>query len=137
MSEYVRQRLEEIAQRRGILTPLVVLDEARNPEHPLHGRFEWDDTVAAEKYRLEQAHQLIRVARVSYVDNAGDSQSVRAYQPVARPGGYEYKRSEDIAADPLLTEIVLRDMRREWQTLKRRYERFEEFVAMVRGDVLV
>jgi len=37
-----------------------VLDLARNPETELHRCFDWDDTVAAEKWRMEQARLVCR-----------------------------------------------------------------------------
>jgi len=47
-------------KRSGILTPSAVVDEARPEDSPLHAAFEWDDSIAAEKYRLEQARRLLR-----------------------------------------------------------------------------
>lgn len=132
---FLRGQLDDIAARRGELTPQAVLDEARSRRHPLHGRFEWNDTEAAEKYRLAQARNLIRSVRVSYVDGDGFTQTVRAYHAVARPGGFEYKALDDVAADPVLTELVRRDMRRDWLTLRRRYEKFDEFLAMIAQDL--
>ena len=53
--EYIR------GQHEGILFPNDVVEYARGPNTELHSRFEWDDSSAAEKYRLEQARGLIRV----------------------------------------------------------------------------
>lgn len=50
MDEIARRLLE--MENDGRLTPAEVLEEARNPESPLHDQFTWDDTEAAEKYRL-------------------------------------------------------------------------------------
>lgn len=41
-------------------TPESVLEKAKDPDSELHGCFEWDDTVAANKYRLIQARQIIQ-----------------------------------------------------------------------------
>lgn len=43
-----------------VVTPQNVLDAARDENSELHKCFEWDDTVAAEKYRLKQARMLIQ-----------------------------------------------------------------------------
>ena len=51
-------------ERRGRLTPDQVVEAARNPRSPLHGRFEWDDSAAAAKWRIEQARELIRTIKV-------------------------------------------------------------------------
>jgi hypothetical protein len=45
----------------GIIMPEAVVAFATNPNTALHSAFEWDDTEAARKYRLQQARQLIRV----------------------------------------------------------------------------
>lgn len=41
-------------------TPESVLEKAKDPNTELHGCFEWDDTKAANKYRLIQARQIIQ-----------------------------------------------------------------------------
>lgn len=43
----------------GGLTAKKVLEFARPKYSPLHQYFEWDDSVAAEKYRLLQARRII------------------------------------------------------------------------------
>lgn len=43
----------------GSLTAQEVLDLARPSSSPIHKYFEWDNTIAAEKYRLSQARHLI------------------------------------------------------------------------------
>jgi len=57
----VAARLEKIRLNHdGVLTPDDVVKDARRDSSPLHDQFEWDDTVAAGKYRIEQARELIR-----------------------------------------------------------------------------
>ncbi len=51
--------LEQLAQK-SALTAENILDIARKKSSALHPLFEWDDTVAAEQYRKQQAQQLIR-----------------------------------------------------------------------------
>lgn len=51
---------EEIVSIGPSATPEQILDKARDPGTELHGLFEWDDTVAAERYRLDQARQVVR-----------------------------------------------------------------------------
>ena len=42
------------------LTPKNLVEEARPEDSPLHPEFDWDDTIAAEKWREEQARQVIK-----------------------------------------------------------------------------
>ncbi len=62
--ENVAERLLELERVNGRLAPADVVDAARDPESPLHSHFTWDDTEAAEKYRLSQARTLIRTVKL-------------------------------------------------------------------------
>lgn len=55
-------------KKNGRLTPEAVLKAARNPKSPLHLCFEWDDTIAAEKYRQHQARNLVNHVRVQVLN---------------------------------------------------------------------
>lgn len=48
----------------GTLNIHRLLKDAKSPKHPLHNYFEWDDKVAAEQHRLQQARELIALLMV-------------------------------------------------------------------------
>lgn len=52
--------MESISQEEGGLTAAKLLDRSRDENALLHKCFEWDDSKAAEKYRLRQSNDLIR-----------------------------------------------------------------------------
>jgi hypothetical protein len=133
----LRDQLGAIYDGHGKLTPQLVVDTARDRSHPLHTRFEWDNTVAGEAWRRHQAGALIRSVGLVYkpATELDGEQSIRAFQAVRREDGHSYEPSETVAADPLLAAMVLRDMEREWQQLRRRYGHFAEFVQMIRADL--
>ena len=78
------------------ITAKELLDESRDPNAPLHCCFEWDDSIAGEKYRLEQARKLIASVEVRYVDDyQKQTPPVRCFvntQPVApkKEGHFAY-----------------------------------------------
>lgn len=133
----LRDHLQAIYDARGTLSAPLVVDEARDPNSPLHSRFEWDDTVAGDRYREVQARELIRSVRIVYREAKGKRPegSTRAFQHIRRDDASTYVPSDEVARDPILTQIVLMDMRREWKTLQARYAHFEEFTRMVREDI--
>jgi hypothetical protein len=131
----LREQLEHIRSQYGRLTPRLIVDEARNPDHPLHTRFEWDDSVAGEKWRREQARALIRSVAVTYVNPGGQRSRVRAFHAVRTERQYEFQPVDVIVHDTVLSELLRRDMEREWRVLKSRWGRFEEFLSMVRRDL--
>lgn len=50
---------ERLEQCEGEIKPASVVEDAKPEDALLHPAFEWDDTAAAEKYRLEQARGII------------------------------------------------------------------------------
>ena len=64
---------------KGVITPDIVLKEAKKKSSPLHIYFEWDDTEAGKRYRIIQAGNLIRSVRVTYDKNEEVSFKVRAF----------------------------------------------------------
>jgi hypothetical protein len=139
VSDATRNVLDAIRERHGKLTPRLVVDEARNPKHPLHHRFLWDDKKAADKFRLIQAAQIIRSVHVTVVDEPDQPvQKVRAYLPVAGEDSDDpessYEPVESIAHSPRALALVRAQMQREWRQLRRKYEAHEEFWAMVAAE---
>lgn len=63
----------------GNLNAKALVDVSRPEDAPLHNEFEWDDSIAAEKYREEQARYLIR--HITIVTE--DSEPVRAFFKIA------------------------------------------------------
>lgn len=138
MSGDLRSQLESIREQYGQLKPKCVVDEARDPAHPLHSRFEWDDAVAGEAYRLHQARELIRSVKVTYkeADESGPAELVRAYVSLSNDSDHVYEPVELVAGDPFKRVLVLNNMQREWKAMYNRYKGFEEFAEMVRRDLL-
>lgn len=52
-------------EHRNRMTHETVLAEARREESPLHAAFEWSDTQAAERYRIQQANALLGAIHIS------------------------------------------------------------------------
>jgi len=137
----LREALDAIHERHGKLTPELVVAEARANRSAvgkyLHGKFEWDNQKAGEKWRQTQAAELIRSVRVVYREATEEEEArdVRAYHAVRSTDGNVYEPLEKIVEDPLTTKILLKDMERDWMTLKRRYQHMQEFFSMVREDI--
>ena len=64
----VINRLEALYAKKGKLTTAQVLADAAKPRSPLHKEFTWDNSKAANEYRLIQARKLIRRYNVTVQD---------------------------------------------------------------------
>lgn len=69
------------------LTAKTLLDASRPEEAPLHNEFEWNDSVAAEKYREDQARYIIRMLCVT--SEKKDAPPVRAFFTISPESPYE------------------------------------------------
>lgn len=130
----LREHLQAIHDQFGSLTPELVVETASDPKHPLHDRFDWDDTVAAQKWRLEQAGQLLRV---TYRPDPTKPTDLRAFVAVKGEDSHraDYIPTETAMADPFTRQLVLRAMDREWKAFKRRYQHMAEFADLIRRDI--
>lgn len=63
--EEINARLHELAKRPGGLTAEAVVEDARDPDSPLHSSFEWDVGAAARQQWLATASRLINGYRVT------------------------------------------------------------------------
>lgn len=80
----------EIAEIGESATPQEILEKGRDPETELHKCFEWDDTVAAEKYRIQQARQIVccLVIRESE-EPKSDKPEIRMFYKTSNDEGYK------------------------------------------------
>ena len=120
--------LRRIYQQNGNkITPSDVVDAARPEDSPLHSRFEWDDSVAGEKYREAQAAQLIRTVRIEV--STGTERGVVKVRAFLSTNGSEiaeergdpwtYSAIEDI--DTPTSKVLLGHMQRDVAMLRRKY----------------
>lgn len=133
----LRDHLQGIYDQHSKLTAELVVSLATDEAHPLHSRFEWDDTVAGPKYREVQAADLIRSVKVVYREatETEPARSTRAWVATRSPDTpHGYEPIEKVAADPLLRAMTLRQMERDVRDLKRRYSEFDEFWRMLGAE---
>lgn len=115
----------------GELEPKAVVDTARDARHPLHPHFEWNDSVAADSYRLDQARGIIRIVRV--VDDDVSGGTSRAFLSVIGRNGVSYRTAEDVKKSRDLQAAVLAQAERDLEAFERRYRELVDICQIVRG----
>ena len=113
----------------GFLRPQDVVDYARSPETSLHSHFTWDDTEAAEKYRLDQARAVIRIV---VIVTSSDKEPIKAYVSLSsdRKENNGYRAIVQVLNDEVLTNMLLNDARRELEIFRTKYERLKDVSGM-------
>lgn len=121
------EELDRIYQENGKLEPSKIVEESRLETAPLHKCFEWNDEVAAEKYRENQAQTIIRmITTVVETDNKKPVE-VRAF--VSTENDYEpitvVLNSEDKKM------ALLDDAKRELKMFINKYETLSELCGII------
>lgn len=76
-ADIVGAEMERIEKEQGAVTRENLLDAGRPEDSALHPLFEWDDSKAAELYRLKQATDVITHIHIKVTEAAGEP--YRAY----------------------------------------------------------
>jgi hypothetical protein len=121
----LEQELKKIQGKSKTLKPVRVVEVAKDPSHPLHNRFEWDDQKASHQYRIWQARDLIAKVYVQPFDNR--PLQVRAF--VSLPSDRVesgYRTIESIMGNEELKAEMLLDAKRQFEILKMKYSVLNE-----------
>jgi len=118
--ETVRRR-----SRTGKLYPKAVVEFAKDPETALHKRFVWDDTEAAQRYRLDQARDLIQLVVKVVAENRP---AYRAYVSLTRDRlkGGGYREIEVVLRDEAMYGELLEDALADLKRLEEKYGELKE-----------
>lgn len=128
-AQVVGEMIEEMHNKGIDVTPEVLLDASRDENSPTHCEFEWDDTVAAEKYRVQQAKELISHIRIVRVDNKPGEYKERGFVPV--PGGKSvYVPLETALGKEEYREHLLKQARNDTEVYLAKYRRLEELAGV-------
>lgn len=120
----------------GGLTPTRLVDASRPEDAPLHDEFEWDDTVAAERYRETQASQVIRHITTVKV-NDEETPVVRSFVSIqTRDDDDERIKNTYIGtyralSEPDTREMVLNRAMSELGSFRRKYATLKELSGVI------
>lgn len=121
----VLAELEQVrASGGGMLRPESVVEFARDESTELHKCFEWDDTEAAIKFRLEQARQIIRVAVIVHPRT---NEKINAFVSLRsdRERGGGYRATVDVLNEEALLAELMEDCRCELAEFTAKYQRLQ------------
>ena len=125
-AETAGKELERIKKKRG-LTAEAVVDESRDPKARLHKEFEWNDVVAAEKFRVEQARHMIADIVVE-ADSPAGSTVTRGFVKLSHDEAYE--RVQDVLMDVEKTARLLDKAKTELRWFRDKYSTLKELAGV-------
>ena len=146
--------MEQIEKERGSVTKETFLEASRPEDSPTHDLFEWDDSIAAENYRLHQSGQFIRELHIDIEKVEDDSYkqislNLSEEKPKERPqtmraflsatafgnGSRMFQKSEYVSSDkainyPGIRNTVLDNAKRELTIFRRKYNMLKELQSV-------
>lgn len=127
--ETARDELLYLAQKNdGVLNPRDVVAFASNPQTHLHSKFTWDDTKAAEEYRLWQARRIIKL-ELEIVRNGDDEvgeTNLFVSLSDERVGGGGYRLVTQVLTDADRRQKLLSDAIQELSRIRAKYQSIKE-----------
>lgn len=114
-------------EREGRLSAKELVNESRDEDSPLHGMFEWDDAIAAEKYREVQAGKIIRSIVVKVEDSPLPFRAFSSLRP------QQYVSTQKALSREDTRKFLLDSAKRELEAFRRKYRTLEELADVFRA----
>ena len=128
-AQVVGETLERLAQS-GELTSARFLEVSRPEDAPTHNMFEWNDSVAAERYRLQQSTVAINSVEVQIVNEATATvTSQAAFVNVIRKAPAQsgsFAPIEVALSDENMRNALLGNALNELKAFRRKYNQLSE-----------
>jgi hypothetical protein len=120
----IADELLALKNANGVINPATAVEWARkNKKSTLHANLEWDDGVAAERWRVSQVRQLIAI---HIVDAEGGRRFVSLSIDRKHDGSNGYRSLEDVIGRQDLRSIMLADALADLERVQARYSKLSE-----------
>lgn len=124
----VAGKMCEELEKDGGLTPERLLEANKEESAPLHNEFEWKDTIAAHKYRIEQARHIIQCLITIPEGQSEEAKPVRAFVVTGQIAKYEHINAVLKSEDKY--ELMLEQALRELKSFQQKYSTLKELTPL-------
>lgn len=128
----VGKELETIEQTSELNAEEVVNYAKDNVSSTLNQLFEWDDTIAGHKYRLEQARHIISNIRVEIVNKKEEKKTIRAFVKTTKSHQENFSNIQSVISDVDKYSLLLNKAYKELTATKYRYQDLEEIQEILK-----
>ena len=130
--------IENIKKKRGGITPQLLIIESKKKKSLLHNCFEWNDSKAAEEYRIVQAREILRCIIIE-IEPDEDYEEIRTIRALIAPSSIEkenntsYVTVEEVCNDEELQAAYMRQLKRDLDAIKNKIKGFKQFSEVVKA----
>ena len=115
------------------ISPQELLEKARDVNSELHKCFEWNDSIAAEKYRLQQARGVL--INLVYKEKESKVEPVRMFQITTQKNVYQPTVQFLVQEDEY--QNLLKRAKSELESFKKRYHTLSELQEVFEAIELI
>jgi hypothetical protein len=126
-AEKVSAEIESIGPE---ATPAEIVEKAKDESTELHKCFEWDDSIAAQRWRLQQARQIVcfLVYEEEKKEETKEQAPIRFFVKASPSRGYQPTKL--VVRDKDEYQAMLDRAVRELKAFKEKYQRLSELEAV-------
>jgi len=129
---------KDLIDKEGAVTPQRLVEVSKPKDAPLHGEFEWNNTIAAQKYREEQARQIIKNIVIMEVEEEEAQPKIvkcwvnsdRAFVPTDE-GTHRYVTIDTALSNVSWRDNLLKAARRDMSSFIAKYRRLTELDKII------
>ena len=131
-ADVVGKEFERLEEENGSLNAVDVVESAKLEDSPLHNMFEWDDTIAANKYRISQASYYIRTLIKTEITEDEQPKSFRAYVNInSNPlSAGVYENTPKALSKEETRKLVLNNALKELVSFQKKYNTLSELAVV-------
>ena len=130
-AQIVGETLNEIIEQNdGAVLPATIVRSARAKKSPIHNCFEWDNNVAAGKYRETQARDILRWIVIIHESEDEDTEplEIRAFVSVeSSEGGRYYTTINRVISDEDMADKIEVEAYNDYMALYHKYKNIKLF----------
>ena len=116
----------EIAAIGDNVTPQQIVDRAKDEDSELHKCFTWDDTMAAQKWRLEEARKVVQLLVIDRSQEIETEPPVRVFFKIGNTHDEGYKQTVNILRNNDEYAALLKQALAELEAFQRKYRTLSE-----------
>jgi hypothetical protein len=130
INEAAQRELDRLRETNdGLLLPSAVVQFAKNEATALHAFFDWDDSDAANQWRLEQARRVIRLSVTVITEEMPPIRAMVSLTSDRKAGG-GYRSLYDILDCTTLRSQMVVDALAELNVFKRKYSQLKQLAPI-------
>lgn len=131
-ADIAAQEVKNCEDKDGFVHPSAVVNRSEPPSAVLHGCFEWQDDIAAVKWREQQARVLIKNIVTVEIRDDDRSEVVKTFVHVISDDSSKgYKQTAIAVRDASDRLYILRAARRELENFRSKYSKLTEFAGLM------